>query len=530
MAEKKPLCNYNGDIKELQSGDTLPGGSGDIDDGTTERQMTFWDDSNSKWTYTDRLWYDNTNHRLQVAGTSYAGFPYALTIRGGTVFGIQPQSSNFSASDYTTYLLDAGSNSITITLPIPGVTSTYGAVYVFHVLNIDNPIKIAASNGIDETDFHFTNVGETLIIQSVVNESSTHVWKIIGSYKEGSTNKRNYFINGNLEIWQRGTSFAAFGGGNYCADRIRSSGTGSYAITASQSTDVPSNSLYNFLNYSLKIDCTTAEAAVAASEYAMIDHRIEGINVANLKNRPCILSFWVKSTKTGTMGVSIYNTPTWGYLTTITINQASTWERKIVKFYIDTSSGTWNFDNSVAIDLRFCLMCGSNFQSSSTEQWNAGNYLSNASQTNFLDSTANDIYFAGFQLIEGGHDLVCKPLSMEAQVEQCQRYYEKSYNLTTDPGTVTNVGSMQTRTAAATRHLSSLQRVFMTRKRDTPTVDWYSPDSGTVSRIYDASGASDYTLSSDARAGEASTGYPNVTVAIPDGSLIMGHWTANAEL
>lgn len=26
MATKKPICNYNGQLKELQAGDTLPGG------------------------------------------------------------------------------------------------------------------------------------------------------------------------------------------------------------------------------------------------------------------------------------------------------------------------------------------------------------------------------------------------------------------------------------------------------------------------------------------------------------------------
>ncbi len=28
MAEKRPLCNYSGSVKELQSGDSVPGGSG----------------------------------------------------------------------------------------------------------------------------------------------------------------------------------------------------------------------------------------------------------------------------------------------------------------------------------------------------------------------------------------------------------------------------------------------------------------------------------------------------------------------
>lgn len=53
MAVKQPLCNYNGDVKELQAGDTLPGGGGgsvltetalsdgwSIEGGTVSRKLT----------------------------------------------------------------------------------------------------------------------------------------------------------------------------------------------------------------------------------------------------------------------------------------------------------------------------------------------------------------------------------------------------------------------------------------------------------------------------------------------------------
>jgi hypothetical protein len=339
---------------------------------------------------------------------------------------------------------------------------------------------------------------------------------------------RNYIINGNLEIWQRGTSFAPIGNGNYCADRIRFAGNGSFAITASQNTDVPSNSQFNFLNYSLKLDCTTAEASVGSSEFAMIDHRIEGYNITPVKDKMMALSFWVKSNiKTGTMGVSISHSASWGYHTTININQASTWERKIVRFKVDTSSGTWNYDNTAAIDVRLCLMAGSNFQSGDVDQWNAGNYLSTSSQTNFLDSTANDIYFAGFQLIEGEQDLIAKPLSIEEQVEQCQRYYEKSYNLTTDPGTNTVDGQVASVAPRTDDYLFFMQRPFKTRKRGDPTITWYST-SGTANAVN--VGGSDMSVSQTNDEGEASHGYPELSSNASDGDYCAAHFTADAEL
>jgi hypothetical protein len=76
----------------------------------------------------------------------------------------------------------------------------------------------------------------------------------------------------------------------------------------SQSTDVPTGQ--GFAN-SLKLDCTTADAAPAAGDY-LIKQKFEGQNLQYLKKGTAnavslTASFWVKSTKTGTFICEIFD-------------------------------------------------------------------------------------------------------------------------------------------------------------------------------------------------------------------------------
>jgi hypothetical protein len=100
MAEKKPLCNYDGVTKELQSGDTLPGGSGNIEDGTADGQLTFWDNTASEWKHTEitELYWDDTNKRLSIQ----SGSAPQLTLKdGGDNTSVRYSQLNFDFSDGT---------------------------------------------------------------------------------------------------------------------------------------------------------------------------------------------------------------------------------------------------------------------------------------------------------------------------------------------------------------------------------------------------------------------------------------------
>ena len=120
---------------------------------------------------------------------------------------------------------------------------------------------------------------------------------------------RNKVINGAMNVSQRiGTTVETGLTGNvsaYYIDRFRLELDNLGTWSLSQSTDSPDG----FAN-SLKLDCTTADASPASSDLLVISHRFEGQNLQDLQKgtsgaKKVVVSFYVKSTKTGTFVVEL---------------------------------------------------------------------------------------------------------------------------------------------------------------------------------------------------------------------------------
>ena len=127
------------------------------------------------------------------------------------------------------------------------------------------------------------------------------------TYNDGSLQSsaigKNLIINGNMQIAQRATSVTGkTTGGYYTVDRWQTTITTMGTWSQSQSTDTPSGQ--GFAN-SLKMDCTTADASPAAGDHLLVNQKFEGLNLQNLAKgtseaKSITVSFWVKSSKTGT--------------------------------------------------------------------------------------------------------------------------------------------------------------------------------------------------------------------------------------
>lgn len=274
------------------------------------------------------------------------------------------------------------------------------------------------------------------------------------------TTMRNVIINGDMRISQRGTSFAAVATNEYTIDKWVYGTTSSAVHTISQGSD-PSNQF----PYSLKLDCTTADASVAAGDLIHLTQRIEGYNFRRFVGQTATLSFWVKAGKTGTMCVSFRNgTPDRSYVSEVTINAANTWEKKTVTLDFDYSGGTWNYTNNTGLQVGFILMCGSTYQTTAGV-WQTGQYYATSNQTNFVDATdaTCDVYITGVQLEVGASASDFEFLDYGTQLQQCQRYY---YRWTT-PGTSRFVGSGPT--VSSTKQVY-VYHAFPTVMRTNPTL------------------------------------------------------------
>ena len=237
--------------------------------------------------------------------------------------------------------------------------------------------------------------------------------------------RRNLIINGSQIVAQRGTSFSSISSATYPVDRFLVQDVNGSAgeATVSQSTTAPDD-----FKYSLKVDVTTADAALVAADQYKIEYRAEGQDVSHLNwgtsaAKTVTLSFWVRSNKTGNTQVALLNSANdRSYVATFTIDAADTWEKKELTVAGDTS-GTWLTTNGIGLRLRWGSY-GSTYQTSSTDQWIGSQAMSrDDSPINFFDSTSNDFYLTGVQL-EVGDASPFEHRSYGEELAACQRYYQ----------------------------------------------------------------------------------------------------------
>ena len=249
---------------------------------------------------------------------------------------------------------------------------------------------------------------------------------LIGGQK--SLGNKNLIINGAATIHQRGNQTSSSSSGVYFVDRWNLYHNTAAAANLQQSTVVPSGQ--GFSN-SILIDCTTADTSVASSDTAVLRQVIEGQNLQRLAYgtsdaKSITLSFWVRSTKTGTYICNIYHADATDRSQSqqYTISQADTWEYKTLTFSGDTSIAADN-DNAATFYVQWGLMIGSDLSSGTlnTTWENTVNANRFVGQVNFFDSTSNNFYLTGVQLEIGD---VATPFEHEdfgTTLAKCQRYY-----------------------------------------------------------------------------------------------------------
>ena len=243
---------------------------------------------------------------------------------------------------------------------------------------------------------------------------------------------RNIIINGDMSIAQRGTSATGLGNGDsgyHTCDRwnFQENGSPTGVFTQSQSTDVPSGQGFG---YSLKMDCTTADASLAASTNFRIQHRIEGQNLQYLKKgtssaESLTLSFWVKSNKTGIYIAELYDIDNARQISkSYTISSASTWEKKTITYGGDTT-GVLDNNNEQSLQLNLWLASGTDNSSGTLSTTWTSNTAANRAvgQVNLADSTANEWYITGIQLEAGTTASDFEFLPTGVMESLCQRYY-----------------------------------------------------------------------------------------------------------
>jgi hypothetical protein len=237
----------------------------------------------------------------------------------------------------------------------------------------------------------------------------------------------NPIINPCMEVWQRGTGFASAPNAQYTADRWQYVKAGAVVQDIAASTNVPTVAEAGVaLNYSLYTEVTTADAAIAAGDFAAILQYIEGYNWRHFAQKDFTLSFWVKATVTGTYCVSFVNSANdRSYVAEYTVNTTNTWEKKVINVPASPSAGTWNYVNGVGLGVRFAMSGGTTFQTTANA-WQTGNFLCTANQVNATANVGNLWRLTGVRLELGNTATPLRFRDFMHELAMCQRYYESS--------------------------------------------------------------------------------------------------------
>jgi hypothetical protein len=238
---------------------------------------------------------------------------------------------------------------------------------------------------------------------------------------------KNRIINGAMVIDQRNAGASVTPTNTaYTLDRWQAfqSVASKYSVQQNAGSVTPPASFSNYLGIT-----SLSSYSIGAGDYFFIQQIIEGYNIADLgwgtaNAKTVTLSFWVRSSLTGTFGGALRNSAAdRSYPFSYTISVANTWEQKTITVAGDTT-GTWLATNGAGLQLAFSLGTGSTF-SGTANAWAATNYVSTTGATSVVGTNGATFYITGVQLEQNTSATPFERRLYGQELANCQRYFQK---------------------------------------------------------------------------------------------------------
>jgi len=245
---------------------------------------------------------------------------------------------------------------------------------------------------------------------------------------------RNMVINGAMNVSQRATSVTGLGANADAyntLDRFKLGveGTTAGRLTMAQVADGPNGISANCL----KLDCTTADTSIAATEFVGVSTYLEGQNVQRLGKgiagaKQAAISFYVKASSSLTFAVELFDADNGRHIVKL-FTATTAWNR--IEFYIpadeDDGSSALNDDNATSLVINFWVHGGTNFTSGTlaTAWANKTNANRAAGIDSIFSNTANNFFLTGVQLEVGPVATEFEQEDIGVTLGKCQRYYQK---------------------------------------------------------------------------------------------------------
>ena len=318
----------------------------------------------------------------------------------------------------------------------------------FKTITIDGEDDIVADTTTDTLSFE---AGSNMTITTNAT-TDTVTFTAAGGGGGGGGDLRNYLIDGDFTQWMEHTSIVLGEEGDqkFTSTLMRYEKTGDVEYTASRSTDVPTAAQAGHQSaYSLKmLNSGDNSGTVGVSDYSRLTYTITGSDYASLHGgQDLMLSFWVKSSMTGTYVVGFRNgqaPPERAMPMEYTISAANTWEKKNIAFTTD-AAGTWYFDEiNAGLKIHWGLLSGDDFDGTA-ETWGGDGYLwATSNQVNHGATQGGTFYLSQIALYKtdtAPASYLGDPIPLVK--DKVGYYYRKSYRDFDNPGTATNIGAVR---------------------------------------------------------------------------------------
>ena len=235
---------------------------------------------------------------------------------------------------------------------------------------------------------------------------------------------RNRIINGSMVIDQRNAGASVTPANTYTLDRWQGVNTQASKFTVQQNAGsvTPPDGFTNYLG------ATSSSAySVLTGDTFYVAQYIEGFNCADLawgtaNAKTITISFWVRSSLTGTFGGSLANSAgNRAYPFSYTISSANTWEQKTITIAGDTT-GTWLTNNGTGIQVRFGIGSGSTY-TGTAGAWGTANAVQSTGSVSVVGTNGATFYITGVQLEVGSVATPFERRPYGTELALCQRYF-----------------------------------------------------------------------------------------------------------
>jgi hypothetical protein len=456
-----------------------------------------------------------------------------ITVSGNLLVGSDTATTNTATQTLTNKTIALGSNTVSGTTAQFNTALTDGDFATLagteSLSNKTITSSTLSSNTITGGSVDNTTIGTTT--RSSVKATTLDLGLSTQSVAIGQGNAsimKNRIINGAMVIDQRNAGASVTPTANtYTLDRwlaVAASAASKFSVQQNAGSVTPPAGFTNYLGVT-----SLSAYSVSASDFLCLIQSIEGYNIADLgwgtaNAKTVTLSFWVRSSLTGTFGGALSNSAgDRSYPFTYTISAANIWEQKSITIAGDTS-GTWLTTNGIGVSIKIGLGVGSTY-SGTAGAWAGANYFSATGATNIVATNGATLYLTGIQLEVGSSATGYEYRQYGQELTLCQRYFETSYDAGTAVGASAN--GMALRISGASNNYILQPSWYKVSKRATPTVTLYDPTgaSGKV-KIYDSStdpNGQSYTITQNLLAGFNTNPTPNCQGA-------QFNYTSSAEL